>query len=302
MSGPVETDGAIMEAPFPRTLTTACGAVEYAEFGTGTALLALHGAMGGYDQGLILARTIGAEGHRAICPSRPGYLGTPLASGDSAERQADLCAALLDTLGIAETAVVAVSGGGPCALQFALRHEKRCKALVLISTCAGKIETSVPVSFLITSKLARWPLFVRVMRDRTLRDIELAARRSVANPYLRRRMLDDATAGPLFRALLASTFDRMAFRLPGTANDIAVTRTRTYPLERISVPTLIVHGIDDRLVPFAQHAAVAAARIPAAELFAVDGGEHVAIFTHRDVVSVRIRQFLDRALASTAEP
>ncbi len=36
-------------------------------------MLTLHGSMGGYDQGLILARTAGVPGLRYIAPSRPGY-------------------------------------------------------------------------------------------------------------------------------------------------------------------------------------------------------------------------------------
>lgn len=61
----------------------------------------------------------------------------------------------------------------------------------------------------------------------------------------------DPNAGPLFAALPVSTFDRMARRLPGTVKDIAVTRTTTYPLEQIAVPVSVVHGAEDRLVPFA---------------------------------------------------
>jgi pimeloyl-ACP methyl ester carboxylesterase len=69
-------------------------------FGEGPAVLALHGAMGGYDQGLILARTIGPPGYRFVSVSRPGYLGTPLCAGRTPEEQADLLAHLLDALGI----------------------------------------------------------------------------------------------------------------------------------------------------------------------------------------------------------
>ena len=84
--------------------------------------------MGGYDQGLILARTIGAPEYRHVAVSRAGYLGTALTAGRNPEEQADLCADLLDALGIDRTAVLAVSGGGPCALQFALRHRDRVGA------------------------------------------------------------------------------------------------------------------------------------------------------------------------------
>jgi len=43
----------------PERANTAIGVVEYAEIGDGPAVVAVHGAMGGYDQSLILAQTIG---------------------------------------------------------------------------------------------------------------------------------------------------------------------------------------------------------------------------------------------------
>jgi pimeloyl-ACP methyl ester carboxylesterase len=268
--------------------------------GEGAAVIALHGAMGGYDQGVILARTIGEAGYRYLAVSRPGYLGTPLSSGKSPEEQADLLAALLDVHGIPSAAVMAVSGGGPCAIQFGLRHQDRCWGLVLVSTCGGKVETRIPLSFHLVTMLARWPWFVAAMRRRTAMNPERAARRSIADPALCARTIRDPEVGPLFTALLLSTSDRMALRLPGTANDIRVTRSADYPLERIAVPTLVVHGTADKMVPFAQHAQPLAARIPGAELLAIEGGEHVAIFTHRDEVQRRVCGFLARHASGAA--
>lgn len=89
-----------LEEAAPTIINTRLGKIEYAEYGNGPAIIALHGAMGGYDQSLILARTIGESGYRYLAVSRPGYLGTPLSSGKTPEQQADLCAALLDILGI----------------------------------------------------------------------------------------------------------------------------------------------------------------------------------------------------------
>jgi pimeloyl-ACP methyl ester carboxylesterase len=248
--------------------------------------------MGGYDQGLLLARTIGEPGYRVVAVSRPGYLGTPLTAGRGPEEQADLCADLLDALGVRRAVLLAVSGGGPSALQFALRHRERCWGLVLVSTCGGKLETPVPLAFHLLTWLARWPWVVARMRRRTARDPERAARRSILDPVVRARTLRDPEAGPLLTALLLSPFDRMPRRLPGTANDIRVTRTTTYPLEQIAVPVLVVHGTGDRLVPFTPHATALAGRIPGAELLAIEGGEHVAIFTHRSEVRARVSRFL----------
>lgn len=287
----VEVHTSVGEQQQPSIMNTPRGPVEYSTYGAGPTILALHGAMGGYDQGLILARTIGPPGYRFLSVSRPGYLETPLDSGRTPEEQADLCAALLDALGIFTAAVMAVSGGGPCATQFALRYPERCWALLLVSTCGQKVEGGVPFAFRIMKLLARWPAFANAMRRKRLGDPETAARRSISDPVLCARTLQDPETGPLFRELMASTFDRMWLRLQGTENDIRVTRATTYPLEQIAPPALIVHGTADRLVPFEQHAKVLEARIPRAELLALEGGEHASIFTHRDQVRRRVAHF-----------
>ena len=127
---------------------------------------------------------------------------------------------------------------------------------------------------------------------------DAAARRAIPDPVLRARTLNDAEAGPLFRELQLSTMDRMAERMPGTLNDIRQSRLPfVYPFERIWVPLLVVHGTADSAAPFAQGKALAAA-VPGAQLLAIEGGEHVSIFTHRQEIRARICAFL----AATSPP
>ena len=54
---------------------TSCGAIEYSEEGKGKTVLSIHGAGGGWDQGLLISPFVG-EGFRVIAPSRFGYLNT----------------------------------------------------------------------------------------------------------------------------------------------------------------------------------------------------------------------------------
>lgn len=278
----------------PKTAETALGVVEYVEMGDGPVVIAIHGAMGGYDQSVILAQTIGDAGYRYIAMTRPGYLGTPMRSGQTPEQQGDLIGALLDKLSIAKAGVMAVSGGGPSAVQFGLRHSGRCAGLVLVSTCADKVDMPIPFSFKVMKYLARWPWFVHKFRKKAEKDLEAVAKRSIRDPEILARTVNDADTWPLFSTMLLSTFDRMGQRLEGTENDIEITRTATYPLENLDVPVLIVHGTQDPLVPFEVHAKMYEARVPHVELLAVDGGEHVAIFTHRNMVRAKVMAFMQR--------
>ena len=275
-----------------KTVTTALGVVEFVEIGDGPVVIAVHGAMGGYDQSLILAQTIGNSDYRYIAISRPGYLGTPIASGRTTEHQGDLIAALLDTLGIAKAGVIAVSGGGPSAVQFGIRHKNRCAGLILVSTCAGKIDTPIPFSFKAMKFFMRCSWFANHFRKKTKKNLTAVAKRSIRDPDILTRTINDAEIWPIFSTMLLSTTDRIRQRLSGVENDIEITRAATFPLENLSLPVLIVHGTEDRLLPFEAHAKVFEARVPNAELLAVEGGEHVAIFTHREIVRAKVIEFM----------
>src|SRR5262249_13648655 len=111
---------------------TACGPIEYAASGDGPDVLVVHGAGGGYDQGLEFGEPLRRAGFRVIAPSRFGSLRTPLPADASPAAQADAYACLLDALQVGRVAVVGASAGAPSAMQFALRHAERCRALVLL--------------------------------------------------------------------------------------------------------------------------------------------------------------------------
>jgi pimeloyl-ACP methyl ester carboxylesterase len=259
--------------------------------------------MGGYDQGLILARTAGVPGYRYIAPSRPGYLGTPLSRGRTPVEQADLYRDLLDSLGIERVAVMGISGGGVSALQFALSHPDRCSGLVIISSVCTRNEQRPPLAWYIMKVAARIGPLVAAMKRKAEKDPDRAASRAIPDPLARARTLGDPEIGPLFLELRRSTFDRLPLRLPGTENDIAVTRGElSFPLEQLKAPLLIVHGTKDSSAPFTQ-AQVLASRVPGAELLPIEGGEHMCIFTDHDAVRARVGRFLGAtATACRAEP
>ena len=74
-------------------------------------MLFFHGTPGSYHS-LALTKAYEDSGFGVIIPSRPGYMRTPAASGDTPEDTADLFAALLDTLEVDHVVAHSISGGG----------------------------------------------------------------------------------------------------------------------------------------------------------------------------------------------
>lgn len=114
---------------------TKCGPIEYATVGNGPPVLVVHGAGGGFDQGLEVARLLIERGFQVIAPSRFGYLRTPMPENRArlAETQADAHVCLLDALKLSKVAVFGVSAGAPSSMRFCLKRPERCSALVLMA-------------------------------------------------------------------------------------------------------------------------------------------------------------------------
>jgi len=126
-------------------LKTDHGDIEYAVKGEGPPVLLLHGSGGGYDQGLLLGKQVLGNGFKLISVSRFGFLRTPMPEDSSVEAQAALYTALLDYLKIKKVIVIAGSGGGPSALQFAHDYPDRCSALILVSAMSMSMIETFPI-------------------------------------------------------------------------------------------------------------------------------------------------------------
>jgi pimeloyl-ACP methyl ester carboxylesterase len=250
---------------------TARGEVEYADQGSGPPVLLVHGAGGGYDQGLLIGQTFVGEGYRFIAPSRFGYLRGPILPDGSPAAQADAYAALLDTLGIGPVAVVAFSDGGPSALQFALRHPDRTMALVMMS---AKSQTPPPST----------PLQEAVFESIFRSDYLYWAVSAAARPFLLAMLgvsaeVQNLAAGTGQRLITAATdgMNPISLRRNGIYHDratLSVLPDEAFQLEQITAPTLVVHARDDGLQPYG-HGQNTATRVPSAQLVSYERGGHL---------------------------
>lgn len=268
-----------------RLLQTPCGIVEVAEAGPANAraLLVIHGSGGGFDQGLTLGADYAARGYRVIAPSRFGYLRTPFPADASAEHQADHLACLLDALGVAEAAVLGVSAGGVSALQLAVRHPHRVRALVLMVPAVYRPDPAVPtpgwalrvLDTVIASDLPFW-LLTRFAPD--------AARRLIlATPPSEYAA---ASADERHRAdtVLAQIMPVSA-RRQGLINDSRLTTgAARAPLESIRARTLCISARDDGFGTYAS-AAYTVQHVAGARFLGFEQGGHLLLGHQAEVVA-----------------
>jgi pimeloyl-ACP methyl ester carboxylesterase len=261
-------------------LQTAKGPIEVSIRGSGPAVLAVHGAAGGYDQGKLKSDTI--EGVTYISVSRPGYLGTPLSTGRSPSEQADAMASLLDVFHIEKSVFIGTSTGGLVGLYFALRHPQRCRALVLISAVNAPLPLPVSPLAVFSPLMADDFLPWTLMRSENLLRVRPDLRKQIGSQPEKMEILDE----------LIHTAYPTSLRLSGLLNDaIQIDHLKHIPLEQVQVPTLVIHGTQDEVVPF-QHGVRSACRIPQARFLPVYQGTHYCALTHLELVFSVIGEFI----------
>jgi pimeloyl-ACP methyl ester carboxylesterase len=170
---------------------------------------------------------------------------------------------LLDSLGIAEAHIVGASMGGFIAQLVVLNHPERVLSLTSLMSGPGGLDATPPK-----------PEGAAVL---TLNPPATREERIAQGVSIRRALLgsgdpvvEEAEAARATRAI-----DR-AYHPAGTARQLAATlaaQGRVERLRSVRVPTLVVHGVDDVLVPVENGRSVAAA-VPGARLIEFEGMGH----------------------------
>jgi pimeloyl-ACP methyl ester carboxylesterase len=268
---------------------TSAGVVEAALIGHGSTVLISHGSGGGYDMGLWLAQLIGGQ-FQYVAPSRFGYLRTPVPSNPAPEAQADLYAALLDTLNVNSVIIIGLSAGGPSALQFALRHSGRCHGLIMLSAASHPVPPLPPIlraiyPFMLKSDFIPWLFYA--IAPHTVFHANGVSRALLAQMKFEREKMH------LLDALYQTTFPTTA-RREGMINDLKqLTIFPSYPIELITVPALVVHAVNDPIIPI-ESGEFSAQKIPNARFIRLEDGGHFACVTHREETIPIVQGFLKR--------
>jgi 2-hydroxy-6-oxonona-2,4-dienedioate hydrolase len=272
---------------------TDLGWVEYDREGEGAPVLVVHGAGGGFDQGLFVGRELIGPGYEIIAPSRFGYLRTDVAESPSHFAQGAAHAQLLARLGIRKAVVLGISAGAPSAIELALHHPERVAALILVvpRAWAPGIEVSAQRT------AANRPIMDMIMRGSDF-PYWLATKFAASRRQLLRFLgvptaVYDA-ADPLERARLdgiATSILPLSRRVAGLRVDADQSIT-PWSLEEMKVPTLVISAEDDRFntLPAAQWTAD---HIEGAELMILPDGGHL-LCGRTEEVRDRIAGFIRR--------
>lgn len=267
-----------------KIIETERGAIEYAIRGQGRPILYVHGGMGAYEQGLALLEILALEDFQIITFSRPGYRRTGIEIGSSLSEQAETMCMVLNHLEIETATVLAISAGGLSALQFAQDHPDRCDALILLSAQGPELARSRPSRFWL------WLLDCMLKSDLF---VWILMRAGMALLTRLMHVKDSPSAWRNTKQFFEGVFPASDWRI-GTTNDVdQLIGQQSIDLESIRVPTLIMHGLQDNIVPPVV-ARVNAEEIAQAQLALIEGGSHMMMATHADEIRKRLYQFVTR--------
>lgn len=187
-------------------------------------------------------------------PARPPY---------TLRDMSDDCLAVLDEMQIHKAHVVGISMGGMIAQHLAARAPDRVITLTSIMSSSGEPSLPGPSQALVRKMLRPLPKHPDQLLDHLADIIEMISSPAYPTPRdVIRRQLADAI--------------RRSFQPRGVVRQLAAIisdRDRPGILERITSPTLVVHGKNDPLLPPACGADTAR-RIRGAQMQLIDGMGH----------------------------
>jgi len=219
-----------------------------------------------------IARSLGL---RWIGYDRPSYGGSSPHRGATVASAAADAGRVADQLGIERFAVLGSSGGGPRAL-----------------ACAALLSDRVPAAVTISSP-APWPAagldYFAGMSKGSVRELRAAAQgRAELEQVLAANEFDPESFIAADYAALEGNWSWFGGIVQAATvdgpdgmieDDLGTMSPWGFDPAQITVPTLIMHGADDRMVP-SSHAEWLAAHCPTADLRLLSGEGHVSVLNH----------------------
>jgi len=250
------------------------GKMEYTLRGEGPVILNLHGGHSNCQESFGYQPLLNS-GYSILTPSRPGYSRTDVEIGKTAFQTAASLVELLDYLKIDEVYLIGVSAGGPTAVYLAANHPERVKKLVLESAASKSWLTKSDLDYKVG----------RIIFSPKLQHLIWSILRQIANnfpDFLARIFLPQFSTlskKEIMNQMDSSDIKELVKMINRYASDNGFIydlehQTEKEVLQKIEVPTLVMHSKYDKSVSF-EHAEYAAANIKGSEIYADDFWGHL---------------------------
>ena len=261
--------------------------IHYKDWGSGPVVVMSHGWPLSADSWESQMLFLASNGYRVIAHDRRGHgRSTQTWDGNDMDTYADDLAALLDHLDVKGATLVGFSTGGGEVARYIGRHgTKRVAKAVLVS--------SVP------PQMVKSPTNPGGLPKEVFDGLRAA---SIAN---RSQLYKDLASGPFFG------FNRPGAKLsPGLVDSfwmqgMMAGHKNTYDciaqfsetdftadLKKFDVPTLVIHGDDDQVVPIDASGRASARLVKGARLVVYEGGPHGITDTHKERLNNDLLAFL----------
>ena len=250
--------------------------LKYDDVGSGLPLLLIHGFP--HDRRLWQSQVLGLKDTvRVIAPDLRGFGASwaPAGTVSMDDYAADLHA-LLEEQGVQKVVVAGLSMGGYIALAFLARYPGVVKGLILCNTRAGEDG-----------------LEAREGRETTARKVMEEGMPALAHAMLPKMLSEEGLSTQ--PAGSSPIWSMMAEQPPagvvGALRGMAVRPDRSPMLAAIKVPTLIITGSLDTLIPPSESEAMAKA-IPGSKLVVIPGVAHLSNVEAPEAFNAAVRTFI----------
>ncbi len=262
--------------------------LHYLDAGEGPAILFVHGLLGSAQGWAHLVDEL-EEDFRVVAPDLFGHGGSAKPIGDySVAGHAATLRDLLDRLGVEKATLVGHSLGGGIALEFTYLFPERVERLVLVASGGLGRELSVllraptlpGMEFLLPLVASRWVRNPGTIIGRGLGQLGWQGSADAREAWRGFVSLGDAENRRAFLATARASIDAGGQSLTALPH-----------LENITVPTLVVWGARDRLIP-PHHALEAGRRIPGSRVEVFEQAGHFPHLDEPDRFARVLRRFI----------
>jgi non-heme chloroperoxidase len=278
---------AVHEPMTSSMLTVADGTqIYYKDWGTGQPVVFSHGwplDSDAWDQQMVF---LASNGFRCVAHDRRGHgrSGQPW-NGNDMDTYADDLAALIEALDLRDIILVGHSTGGGEVTRYVGRHgtSRVAKVALVDAITPLMVQTDANPGGIPRKVFDEMWNGVAADRSQYYRDL--------AEPFFGANRPGAKVSQGVKEAFW---FQGMQGGLKGQLDCIrAFSETDlTEDLKRFDVPTLIIHGDDDQIVPFADSAPIAAKLVDGAILKVYPGGPHGVAATHTEQLNADLLAFI----------